>query len=189
MDNTNFFSNTNPDLISAKTFSDLNKMVIMDDEPTKETKTLINTSLTFYKKYIQPNIIPIIIIILFIIVMIYRYMTSKKNDDSKKKRKKTLKNKEDIINIENENNIQIQEQNNLNQQLQIQQIPTIQSIDNVIDSVINKNDDILDDDAIYEMMEEKEEDNTNQYQDNDYINFAGESTKIDLHDANKKIFS
>ena len=66
LNNTNFFSNTNPDLISSKTFSDLNKMVIIDDEPVKETKTLINTSITFYKKYIQPNLIPILIIILFI---------------------------------------------------------------------------------------------------------------------------
>jgi len=184
LNNTIFFSNTNPDLISSKTFSDLNKMVIIDDEPVKETKTLINTSITFYKKYIQPNLIPILIIILFISFMIYRYMTYKK-DDVKKKKKKKLKNQ----------NIIIDQENIINPPIISEQIVTTQTIDNVIDSVIKQNDDILDDEDIYEIMEEKStdiennDDDDNQHQDNNYINFAANVNRGSLNDANKKIFS
>ena len=199
IDNTNF-SNTNPALISAKTFSDLNKIVIVDDETVKETKTLISTSLNFYKKYIQPNIIPIIIIVVFITFIIYRYMTSKKDDDTKKK-KKTSKNKSndkfspDILTVIGET--QLNQLNQLNQPNQlnmieqnvnsISQIP-LQTIDNVIDTVIKQNEDILDDDDIYELMEEKSNDD-NLHQENNYINFASSTNRNELHEANKKIFS
>ena len=92
INNNNFFSNTYPDLIGEKTFSDLNKLVIVENTSIKENKNLINSSFNLYKKYIQPNLLPIIIIIIFIVFMIYRYMTSKKDSD-KKNKKNLLKKK------------------------------------------------------------------------------------------------
>jgi hypothetical protein len=208
LDNTNFFSNTNPDLIGAKTFSDLNKLVIVENGPIKENKTLIISSLNLYKKYVQPNIIPIIIIVLFITFMIYRYMTSKKEDEKKHKKKSSRRKNNinyDVIqqihdniqtnnetNIETNNeNIQINQPNSLDtlNTMAVNTNTTIEpSIDNVIDSIIQKNDDILDDDEIYELMTEKNED-ANEFQDNNYINFVSKTDKTPLDQANKKIFS
>jgi hypothetical protein len=81
MDN-NFFSNTNPDLVDSSLLKNLNETVIVNT--TKKT-TLSESSLNFYKKFIQPNLIPIIVIILFIGFIIYRYLTRKneKFDPSK----------------------------------------------------------------------------------------------------------
>ena len=62
----------------------------------------------------------------------------------------------------------------------------------MIDNVIKQNDDILDDEDIYEMMEEKSNDTNNDennYQENDYINFAGNLNRGGLDEANKKVFS
>ncbi len=77
MDN-NFFSNTNPDLIDQILIKNLNDALIVPDEA--KMITLGESSINFYKKYIQPNLIPIIVIVLFVGFMIYRYMT-KKNED------------------------------------------------------------------------------------------------------------
>lgn len=75
MDKQNdFFSNTNPDLISAKSMTELTK-IIVDSDPAKQLPTLSESTLSFYKKYIQPNLIPLIIVIVFISFMIYRYMS------------------------------------------------------------------------------------------------------------------
>ena len=77
MDN-NFFSNTNPDLVDSTLIKNLNETVIVADKV--KMSTLGESSLNFYKKYIQPNLIPLIVIVLFVGFMIYRYMT-KKNED------------------------------------------------------------------------------------------------------------
>ena len=45
----------------------------------------------------------------------------------------------------------------------IQPIQPIQTIDNVIDSVIKNNDDILDDDSIYDFMENIKDNNNHIY--------------------------
>jgi len=75
MDNNKFFSNTNPDLIDSTLLEKLNENVII---PSKvKTTTLGESSLNFYKKFIQPNLIPIIVIVLFVGFIIYRYMTIK----------------------------------------------------------------------------------------------------------------
>jgi hypothetical protein len=77
MDN-NFFSNTNPDLVDSTLIKNLNETVILADKV--KMSTLGESSLNFYKKYVQPNLIPLIVIVLFVSFMIYRYMT-KKNED------------------------------------------------------------------------------------------------------------
>lgn len=74
MDN-NFFSNTNPSLVDSTLLKNLNDIVIVSDN--KKMITLSESTLNFYNKYIQPNLIPIIIIVLFVGFMIYRYMTTK----------------------------------------------------------------------------------------------------------------
>ena len=138
--------------------------------------------------------------------MIYRYMSSSKNDSDKKHKKKSSKKKDNINydvvqQIEQiQENIELNNQNNQNaQQNSIDTLNTMvantstsiePSIDNVIDSIIQQNDDILDDDDIYELMTEKNEDvNDNEYQDNNYINFVSKTDKTGLNEAGKKIFS
>ena len=74
-----FFSNTNPDLISAKSFNELDNILVVS-ETAKKMSSLGESAKDFYKKFIQPNVIPIIILLSFIIFMIYRYMT-KKNEN------------------------------------------------------------------------------------------------------------
>ena len=69
-----FFSNTNPDLVSAKSMAELTK-IVADANPVKKI-SLSESTVLFYKKYIQPSILPLIIVIVFITFMIYRYMTN-----------------------------------------------------------------------------------------------------------------
>lgn len=73
--NNNFFSNTNPDLVDSTLLKNLNESVIVSDK--EKLTTLGKSSLNFYKKFIQPNLIPIIVIVIFIGFIIYRYMTLK----------------------------------------------------------------------------------------------------------------
>lgn len=75
MNNKNdFFSNTNPDLISAKSLNELTN-IIVTTEGIKKPATLSESTVNFYKRFIQPNLLPIIIVVIFISFMIYRYMT------------------------------------------------------------------------------------------------------------------
>jgi len=75
MNNKNdFFSNTNPDLISVKSLNELTN-IIVTTENIKKPATLSESTVNFYKRFIQPNLLPIIIVIIFISFMIYRYMT------------------------------------------------------------------------------------------------------------------
>lgn len=75
MNNKNdFFSNTNPDLISVKSLNELTN-IIVTTENIKNPATLSESTVKFYKRFIQPNLLPIIIVIIFISFMIYRYMT------------------------------------------------------------------------------------------------------------------
>jgi hypothetical protein len=76
MDN-NYFSNTNPSLVDSALLKNLNDQVIISEE---NKVTLGESSINLYKKYIQPNLIPIIVIILFVGFMIYRYMTRKQEN-------------------------------------------------------------------------------------------------------------
>ena len=75
--NNSFFSNTNPDLVDSALLKNLNEVVIVSD--TKKV-TLGESSINLYKKYIQPNLIPLIVIVLFVGFMIYRYMTRKQEN-------------------------------------------------------------------------------------------------------------
>jgi hypothetical protein len=75
-----FFSNTNPDLISSKSLSDLNKIIISDSAPQKSMSNLTENIISFYKKYVQANVLPIIIIIVFLSFIIYRYMSRESNE-------------------------------------------------------------------------------------------------------------
>lgn len=75
MNNKNdFFSNTNPDLISVKSLNELTN-IIVTTENIKKPATLSESTVNFYKRFVQPNLLPIIIVIIFISFMIYRYMT------------------------------------------------------------------------------------------------------------------
>ena len=75
MNNKNdFFSNTNPDLISAKSMTELTNIVANADI-IKKAPTLSESTVNFYKTFIQPNLLPIIIVVIFISFMVYRYMT------------------------------------------------------------------------------------------------------------------
>jgi len=75
MNNKNdFFSNTNPDLISAKSMTELTNIVANADI-IKKAPTLSESTVNFYKRFIQPNLLPIIIVVIFISFMVYRYMT------------------------------------------------------------------------------------------------------------------
>jgi hypothetical protein len=75
MNNKNdFFSNTNPDLISSKSMTELTT-IIANADIVKKAPTLSESTINFYKRFIQPNLLPIIIVIIFISFMIYRYMT------------------------------------------------------------------------------------------------------------------
>ena len=75
MNNKNdFFSNTNPDLIRAKSLNELTN-IIVTTENIKKPATLSESTVNFYKRFIQPNLLPIIIVVIFISFMIYRYMT------------------------------------------------------------------------------------------------------------------
>ena len=66
--------NTNPDLISAKSMTELTNIVANADI-IKKAPTLSESTVNFYKRFIQPNLLPIIIVVIFISFMVYRYMT------------------------------------------------------------------------------------------------------------------
>jgi hypothetical protein len=138
MNNQNeFFSNTNPDLISAKSIPELTK-IIVDSDPAKKVITLSESTLTFYKKYIQPNIIPIIIVIIFISLMIYRYMTnnSKEKFDPNKS-----------VNDPTQT------------QLELSETPKHYEFDNVINQVVSDKEmnEIYNDESIYENLIDRNE--------------------------------
>jgi hypothetical protein len=138
MNNQNeFFSNTNPDLISAKSITELTK-IIVDSDPAKKVITLSESTLTFYKKYIQPNIIPIIIVIIFISLMIYRYMTnnSKEKFDPNKS-----------VNDPTQT------------QLELSETPKHYEFDNVINQVVSDKEmnEIYNDESIYENLIDRNE--------------------------------
>jgi len=75
MNENNFFSNTNPELVNSNLINELNNIVI--EQNIKKITTLGESSVNLYKKYVQPNLIPIIVVLLFVVFMIYRYMTKK----------------------------------------------------------------------------------------------------------------
>ncbi len=128
----NFYSKTNPELVTAKAIDELNSTIIVTD--TTKAPTLGNSSLNIYKKYIKPNIIPIVILVAFIAFMIYRYMTNKKIKDkesfdpSKKLSDPTQK------------------------ALELHETENHHEFDHVINQVIEKNeiDEILNDNSIYD---------------------------------------
>lgn len=107
-----FFSQTNPDLINTKSLSDLNKIIISDTVPQKTMSNLSENLISFYKKYIQANILPIIIIISFVTFIIYRYMTHSEKFDPNKSisEPQNLLEQSDILNdqVKNENKLNIQ---------------------------------------------------------------------------------
>ena len=76
--NNSFFSNTHPDLVDSTLLKNLNESVIVSDKA--KNVTLGESSLNLYKKFIQPNLIPLIVIVLFVGFMIYRYMTRKQEN-------------------------------------------------------------------------------------------------------------
>ena len=49
--------------------------IIANADIVKKAPTLSESTINFYKRFIQPNLLPIIIVIIFISFMIYRYMT------------------------------------------------------------------------------------------------------------------
>jgi len=128
---SDFFSNTNPDLISVKSFNDLDNAIVVS-ETGKKLSTLGESALNFYKKFIQPNLIPLVILLAFITFIIYRYMTNRKNNSEKFDPSKPNDAPE-------QTRLELHETNH-------------HELDNVINNIIQKNeiDEILNDDIIYE---------------------------------------
>lgn len=139
-ENNNFFSNTNPDLISSKSLNDLDKLILSDSKDIKVGGTLIESSFDFYKKYVQPNLLPIVIIIVFVVFIIYRYMTKKTKQE-----------------IDENNNIeQFDPNKSVNDpsqtQLELSETPLHADLDNTMNEFVREKeiDDILNDDSLYE---------------------------------------
>jgi hypothetical protein len=136
----NFFSNTNPDLISSKSLNDLDKLILSDSKDIKVGGTLIESSFDFYKKYIQPNLLPIVIIIVFVVFIIYRYMTKKTKHE---------------IN-ENNNIEQFDPNKSVNDptqtKLELSETPFHADLDNTMNEFVREKeiDEILNDDSLYE---------------------------------------
>jgi len=124
-----FFSQTNPDLINSKSLSDLNKIIISDSAPPKTISNLSENLISFYKKYIQANILPIIIIVIFVSFIIYRYMTHSSEDFDPSKSISAPQNLLEQTDILNDT---VKKENKLKN----------------IDTIIN--DEILNDDSIYD---------------------------------------
>lgn len=131
---SNFFSNTNPDLISLKSLNELNDNIVAEDA-VKKMSNLGESSVNFYKKYIQPNLIPIIVLIIFIVFIVYRYMS--KNQDEKEKEKF-----DPSIPIDDPKQTK----------LELHETGRHHELDNIINNIVEKNeiDEILNDDMIYE---------------------------------------
>jgi len=128
-----FFSNTNPDLVSLKSLNELNDNVVVDDA-VKKMSNLGETSINFYKKYIQPNIIPIIVLIIFIVFIVYRYMS--KNQEETKEKFDPSKPIDDPKQTK----------------LELHETGRHHELDNIINNIVEKNEieEILNDDMIYE---------------------------------------
>jgi hypothetical protein len=135
----NFFSNTNPDLISSKSIAELTKIVEKAD-PIKKA-SLSESTLSFYKKYIQPNLLPLIIVIIFITFMIYRYMTN--SDKENKEKFDPNKSVNDPTQTE----------------LELSETDKHYEFDNVINEVVKDKEmnEILNDDSIYENLLDRNE--------------------------------
>ena len=78
---SNFFSNSQPDLIGMKTMNDLVDMVIdKDSEKLKDVipiKKPVNGLSSFINNFIKPNLLPIILIVLFVGFLLFRYFSVK----------------------------------------------------------------------------------------------------------------
>ena len=131
-----FFSNTNPDLISAKSMAELTK-IVADADPVKKV-SLSQSTISLYKKYIQPNLLPLIIVIIFISFMIYRFMTH-----SEKEKFDPNKSVNDPTQT----------------QLELSETPNHYEFDNVINEVVKDKEmnEILNDDSIYENLIDRNE--------------------------------
>lgn len=133
---SDFFSNTNPDLISTKSINDLNEAVVVSDTGTK-MKTLAGSCEGIYKQYIRPNLIPIVILVAFLSFMIYRYMTKKTSDEFKEEFDPSKS-----INDKTQTTLELHETENHHE------------LDHVINNIIQKNEveEILNDDSMYDML-------------------------------------
>ncbi len=129
----NFYSKTNPELVTAKAIDELNSTIIVTD--TTKAPTLGNSSLNIYKKYIKPNIVPIVILIAFIAFMVYRYMTNKKIKEKKESFDPSKKLTDPT-----------------QQALELHETDRHHEFDHVINQVVEKNeiDEILNDNSIYD---------------------------------------
>jgi hypothetical protein len=141
---SDFFSNTNPDLISTKSINDLNEAVVISDTGTK-MKTLVGSFEGIYKIYIKPNLIPIIILVVFLSFIIYRYMTNKQSSKEEFDPSKS-------INDKTQTKLELHETDNHHEFDHV--INNHPEFDNVINNIIQKNevDEILNDDSIYDML-------------------------------------
>lgn len=152
---SDFFSNTNPDLISNKSINDLNDAIIVSDA-LKKSSTLTTSTISVYNKYIRPNLIPIIILICFLSFMLYRYMT-KKNDSNNS-----------IESFDPNKSISDPTQTELN----LHETPNHHELDNVINNIVQQNeiDEILNDDSIYDDLYKPDK--------NDRIEYTGTKNKF-----------
>lgn len=134
---SDFFSNTNPDLISTKSINDLNEAVVVSDTGTK-MKTLAGSCGGIYKKYIKPNLIPIIILVAFLSFIIYRYMTKKSTQPNSTEQFDPSKS----INDKTQTTLELHETDKHHE------------LDHVINNIIQKNEteEILNDESIYDML-------------------------------------
>jgi hypothetical protein len=76
-----FFSMTNPELISSKTIKTINQMVYKSSDYVAPTwKSNLGD---FYKNYIQPNLFPIIVFFILFIFLLIKYILKRDKDEKK----------------------------------------------------------------------------------------------------------
>lgn len=196
MNNKNdFFSNTNPDLISSKSMTELTT-IIANADIVKKAPTLSESTVNFYKRFIQPNLLPIIIVIIFISFMIYRYMTysNEKFDPNKS------------VNDPTQTQLELSERNpyefdnTINQVIKDKEVNEILNDDSLYENLIDKSD--LNDREVFRGTHnpwngEKDDEMEHPYgyenkyieTTNNMVDFATSKNKSALDEATKMLFS
>lgn len=78
-----FFSGTNPDLISNKVLKEINKSLIAKPVDVPILPSLGDNMSSFYSNYIQPNLFPIIVFVLITIYLFIKYVLKRDKDEKK----------------------------------------------------------------------------------------------------------
>ena len=197
-----FFSNTNPDLISAKSIAELTK-IVADADPVKKV-SLSKTTISLYKKYIQPNILPLIIVIIFISFIIYRYMTHSEKFDPNKSVNNSTQTQLEFSETRNHHEFD----NVVNQFMKDKEMNEIFNDESIYENLLDKNEsndrevftgthnsweDNKADDKVDDKVDEMEHpygyDNRYVETTNNMVNYATKKNKSSLDEAFNKMFN